>query len=230
MRHHLRGCEECRAYYRRHLVLARLDPSAIKREERLARGLGFGARSSRFFGPTLVAALAAAAVLAVVLRPRAGSIDDFTARGGHEGASYVLVYRVPKDALGANRPTLAGEVLDAKEELAFAYANGDHKKHLLVYAVDEHRHVYWFFPAWSKETEEPIAIPIAADGERHELPEAVRHPFDGQTLEIHGLFVDRQLSVRDVETGLAQKGFSRLAGVPGFEDAVESTISFKVKP
>jgi MFS family permease len=44
LRPHLPGCDPCRDYYERHLVLARLDPEALSAQERLARGLGLRAR------------------------------------------------------------------------------------------------------------------------------------------------------------------------------------------
>ena len=44
MRSHASGCPSCRTRYRRHLRLEKLDPRALGRDERLARGLGLSPR------------------------------------------------------------------------------------------------------------------------------------------------------------------------------------------
>jgi hypothetical protein len=45
-RPHLPTCADCRAYYRRHLVLAHHDPDALSSKERIAIGLGISGRRS----------------------------------------------------------------------------------------------------------------------------------------------------------------------------------------
>jgi hypothetical protein len=194
---HLPSCEGCREYYDRHLLLARLDPEALSGEARLARGLGIGLgrpRSVRWLAFAPLVAAAAAILLFVHGRTAA---PDFKARGNVVEAppSRVFVYDVPPDA----SPSLAVDSVGARDELAFAYENGANKSRLMVFGVDEHNHVYWFYPAYQRPDEDPVAIPIEADSRRHELPDAVRHHFDGSHLTIHALFLDAPVAVRQVE-------------------------------
>jgi hypothetical protein len=223
MRAHLPGCDSCRDFYHRHVLLARLVPHALPPEERLARGLGLRTdRRPAALGAGLVVAAAAAFVL--LLRAHAGS-DGFTSRGTGAFASpapHVFVYDVPEGM----RPTPAGDALRLGDELAFAYENASGKSRLLIFGVDEHGHVYWFHPAWTRETDDPVAIPVETDAERHELPEAIRQPFDGTRLEIRSVFVDEPVSVRRVEALLQQNPHGPLP-IPG---AIETSKTIAVMP
>jgi hypothetical protein len=245
MRGHLPECDACRTYYGRHLLLARLDPEALSAEQRIGRGLGvrrpviaergLGVRSMRVAQAAAAVLLAAAAVLLVV-RPGARQATDsgFTSRGGGQlgdVSSHIFVYRVPP----GGHPTLASDIvgrsmglspIGRSDELAFAYENAAHHSHLAIFGVDEHGHVYWFHPAWSHEGENPEAIDVAQDGERHELPEAVKQPFDGSRLEIHGLYVDRRMTVREVEKLVAAQPRGPLT-VPG---GIDEVTAFTVNP
>jgi hypothetical protein len=68
-----------------------------------------------------------------------------------------------------------------------------------VYGVDEHRHVYWYYPAWSNPSDDPHAIAVDPGVALRELPEAIRHEIDGHELTIHAVFLDHDTSVRQVE-------------------------------
>jgi len=205
LREHLPGCERCRGYYDRHLLLARLDPRAPDAETRLARGLGFGAappaRSRLAWAVPLAAA--AAVVLLVLLWPRATAPPGgFQARGGagdHGGATAILVYRVRPG--GPPELLHDGDAIGATDELAVAYRNAAGRKRLLVFGVDESGRVYWYHPAWVDRAESPVAVPIEPGGPR-ELPEAITHRLSGSRLTIHGVFTDRALTVRQVEAAL----------------------------
>jgi hypothetical protein len=224
MRAHIPACDSCRDLYRRHLLLARLDPKALRSDERIARGLGLRT------GPKVVAMrlglmTAAAAAAALLLRVHPGA-SGFSARGNVEAppppASRVLVYDVRRGL----PPAPAGDVLQNGDELAFAYENGAAKRRLAVFGVDEHGHVYWFHPAWTREADDPAAIPIESDDKRHELPEAVLQRFDGRHLEIRSVFVDEPVTVRQIEALLRQnpRGVLPLAG------AVETSLTLEVTP
>jgi hypothetical protein len=112
------------------------------------------------------------------------------------------------------------------DELAFAYENANAKRRLLVFGIDELGHVYWFHPAWTHESDDPVAIPIETDGGRHEIPEAIRHRFDGTHLEIRSVFVDDPVSVHQVEA-LLQKNPHGPLPIPG---AVETSLALTVVP
>jgi hypothetical protein len=223
MRAHVAACDACRDLYQRHLLLVRLDPEALPAEERIARGLGLRAgRDRAALGVGLAVAMAAAFVLLV--RTHAGS-GAFTSRGTGTLAApepHVFVY----DVRPGMPPTPAGDALRIGDELAFSYENTSAKARLLVFGIDEHGHVYWFHPAWTRDIDDPVAVPIKTDGERHELPEAIRQPFDGARLEIRSVFVDEPVSVRRVEALLRQKPHGPLP-IPG---AIEKSKILTVTP
>jgi hypothetical protein len=220
MREHMQACPSCRDLYRRHVLLARLDPNALPAEERIARGLGLRSR------PKVAAlgfmAAAAAAVLLLQIHP-AG--DGFSSRGSVGSVaprtSHVLAYVVRNGS-----PAPVGNTLHSGDELAFAYENGSAKLRLAVFGVDEHGHVYWFHPAWTREADDPVAVPIATDGQLHELPEAVLQQFDGRRLEIRSVFVDDPISVRRLEALIRQHPWGALP----LSGAVETSLTLAVTP
>jgi hypothetical protein len=122
--------------------------------------------------------------------------------------------RVPIRRLGASAEK-AGDVVHPGDELAFAYRNPAGMRRLLIFAVDEHGHVYWYHPEWSDAAENPTAVPISAEPGLHELPAAVLQKFDGERLMIHALFTDRELNVREVESAVAAAAVrDRAPGAP----------------
>ena len=221
LRAHLLDCDTCRAYYGRQHLLARLDPTAMSAEERLGRALGIRARTPAWPYVASVVALAACALL--WLRPPSAT-DGFASRGEEaaQPASRVLVYQ----ATERGTPVRAGSSLGRRDELAFAYENGAGKPRLMVFGTDEHAHVYWFYPEWIRPEDNPVAIPVATDGGRHELDEAITQHLDGNRLDIHALFVDGALSVQEVEALLRAHPSGPLP-IPG---AMQSTTSFIVGP
>lgn len=226
MREHLPACDACSALYRRYLLLNQLDPeAALSPEERIARGLGFRRRRwARLAIPLVAIAAAAAMALTVLGLPRRA--DEFTARGAinplADRSSRVFVYDVGPGAA----PAPVGDSLKSGHELAFAYVNGAAKRRLAIFGVDETRRVYWFFPAWTDESSDPVAIPVESDGLRHELPEAIRHHFMGAHLEIRSVFLDEPMSVRQIEALLQGEARAPLA-IPG---AVQDSLSLAVTP
>jgi len=224
MREHVPACDSCHDLYRRHVLLARLDPKALSPDERIARGLGLRTR------PRVVAmrvgSMAVAAAAAILLLRVHPTVDGFSSRGTlgalSPRATRVFVYDVRR----GSPPAPAGSALRNGDELAFAYENGAAKRRLAVFGVDEHAHVYWFHPAWTREADDPVAIPIELDGERHELPEAVLQRFDGERLEIRGVFVDEPISVRQIEA-LVRRNPQGALPLPG---AVETSLTLAVTP
>ena len=224
MRAHLSACDTCRTLYARHLLLARLDPQALLSTERIARGLGLRPRP-RITAMRVGLATATAVAAAFLLRLHSAG-GEFSPRGNVVGfeapSSRVFIY----DVSAGKQPTLAQDALQSGAELAFAYENGAAKHRLVVFGTDEHGHVYWFHPAWTTEADDPVAIPIEAGGQRRELPVAIRQPVDGTHLEIHSVFLDEPISVRQVEALLRQhpRGPLPIAG------AIETSVPFTVAP
>lgn len=198
---HLVGCASCRDRYARHQIFAELDPTAPKQQERIAHAIGLKSRTHRAI--PLVFAVAGATALGVVawqgVRPQVTE-PDFIARSPATARPPDLkIYRI------ANRgtPEPVGHEIRASDELAFAYANRAGFPFLMVFAIDEHGHVYWYHPAWFDETDDPKAVSIEPSTWLHELPEAVAHAFDGNELHIFGLFSRSPLSTKAVEAALA---------------------------
>jgi hypothetical protein len=247
MRAHLPLCDACHAYYEQHLLLSTLDPAGLPRELRLARGLGL--RPARAPGHVSLAwlGLSGAAFAALVIVYAGGSLsrrgggdgaptapaasDSVAARGGPASVAAartpeVQIYRFAPGAR-AGAAERAGDVVHAGDELAFAYRNPAGKGRLLVFAVDEHGHIYWYHPGWSDAAANPTAVRISAEPGLHELPAAVLHKFDGERIMIHALFTDRELSVRQVESAVTAaaardpaSGVSAPLALPGATDVV----------
>ncbi|HEY3595158.1 MAG TPA: hypothetical protein VGL13_14835 [Polyangiaceae bacterium] len=210
MRGHLPACEPCRQYYQRHLLLEELEPDGGDAQSRIAAGLGLP--TSRASSPFAYAFAAVAALALIALVPLLGWLFSgkgashdadpavFAARGAPSTAAapHLLVYRMTR-----NRPAeLVDSTVAASDELAFAYTNAESFERLLVFGVDEHQHVYWYYPAWSSEGENPVAVPILPGPEVHELGEAVSQHLDGHRLRITAVFTHDTVSVKEVEAKL----------------------------
>jgi hypothetical protein len=212
LRTHLADCAECTARYQRHLWLSELDPRAPSAQDRLASGLGLRVHKATQSGSWFFAASAVAIAAAALLFFR--SPPELTARGPGLAVSQVLAYRVQP-----GRPAAPlGPSITRSDELAFAYVNGAGYRHLLIYGVDEHGHVYWYHPAWTNAAETPHAIAIVPGTELRELPEAVAHDLDGKHLTLHAVFTNRDVTVRDAEHGVA------LALGDGIETRIELEV------
>lgn len=241
LRRHLVDCERCRRRYERRALLAKLDPAALSPEARIGRALGLvepkvsapqpaDAEPRRRVVAFLATGLAAAAAVALFIARPAGRDSEFTARGAltHDAAMrpHLEVFR----ARPGHAPVRTEDAMRASDELAFAYVGQPGKPHLAVFGVDEHGHVFWFHPAWTdpKANPESIPAPALAGSERHELREAVGHTLDGQRLELHGLFSERAMTVKEIEGALAGRtaplGALRLSG------ATDYVVSLSVTP
>ena len=208
---HLPGCERCRGRYRALALMESLEPDGGDRaRERMARAVfAPPPRRRAVWG---VAALAAAAVILLVALPR----DRFRPRGGagDEAAGprpALSIFRVPP----GGSPERVGAVIRAGDSLAFSYVNPPELKatHLLVFAVDEGAHVYWFWPAWTSAGSDPQAVAISPGSTPVELTEAVRHPMRPGRLTVHALFARRPYHVREIEAAVAGLWLSGLDGV-----------------
>src|SRR5262249_50726624 len=219
LREHLIDCEACRGRYERRLMLERLDPHPRGAQDRLGQALGLHSPDTRWLGFT--AAFAAAAAALILLVPRAPH-PEFMARGKK------LLPQVSIFKLRPGEPSRpAGEAIAAKDELAFAYLNPSDAKYLLVFGVDEHKHVYWYHPAWTDPNKKPVAVKITSEDEKvHELPAAIAHPLDGRTLDVVAVFASRPVSVTEIEDRVAQRGADRTLEIAG---AVEAHTRLRVE-
>jgi hypothetical protein len=213
LRTHLPSCQACRDRYERHLLIGGLDPTARAPALRIAAGLGLRFDQKGDVLPfwrrrlaALAVPLAAAAVLvfwvmkepASPLREAGQSSEDFVARSARPTASVppaFWIYRTP----GGGDLLLVDHAIAAGDELAFAYTNPAGKAFLMIFGVDEHRHVFWFHPGWPPGQPAPLSIPAVAGPGPHELPAAIGHALDGRRLTVHAVWSDAPLSVNAVE-------------------------------
>jgi hypothetical protein len=216
LRMHLLGCEACRAHYDRWLLMVRLDPRAHEPSARLGRGLGFrpAVDRARLLGLCAVPALAAGLLVYARAAPA-----GFAARSTAPAAQASGAIRVFRVSGAAASEVASGAAIPAQGELAFAYQNPNRRPRLLVFAVDEHRHVYWYHPEWTDPATDPTAVAIAAEPGLHELPAAIAHPLDGGALAVRALFVDGPVHVREVESMLAHTRPGAKLPIPGAEEA-----------
>jgi hypothetical protein len=224
LRGHLAECPTCRAYYERHLLVAAVDPTVPSPQERLAAGLGISpARRSARAWPLVGATAVAVALWVLFSLSRAKPSGEYAARGpAPDAPAAFYVYRVdPPERLAPH-----GAMLGATAELEFAYTNGAGFRHLLVFGVDEHRHVYWYYPEWTRPDTDPHGIDINAGRGLVELRQAIRHDLDGDRLTIHALFTNDDASVREVERRIADAASpdEALALAGSHEERVELTV------
>lgn len=226
LRAHLNDCDRCRERYKRRLLLAKLDPHALGASERIGRPLGLRTSRSSSRPSILIGVVAVAAAAAIALFVASKPTDEgFAARGSitETAPGGVQVFR----AQPGGAPTPVEGSIRRGDELAFSYENRTGRPHLLVFGVDEHGHVFWYHPAWTNPAQDPAAIPALTDGRRHELKEAISHSLDGDKLEIHTLFSDRALTVKEVERIVAGRPAPLALSVPG---ATDYRVSFTVAP
>ena len=65
------------------------------------------------------------------------------------------IYRVTGD--GTTKP--ADGWMAAGDELAFAYRNPTGFTRLMIFGVDDWGDIYWFHPAWTDASQDPVAVP-----------------------------------------------------------------------
>jgi hypothetical protein len=224
MRRHLIGCPDCTRYYNRLLIGARLDPKAPSAEERLARGMGRPMRRERrrvnwLPAMTAGATLAACALLLIVWWPH----DRFAERGGKLGdKNDVLLYRT---RAGVKAQRIGDRAhIHVDDELAFAYRNPESYARLVIFAVDEHKHIYWYYPAWNNAADDPVAVAIRPSPSPVELREVVAHELDGRLLRVHALFTNAPVTVKQIEQ-LVQSGRQH-----PWREARELTFDLQVDP
>jgi hypothetical protein len=235
MRAHLISCAACKERYARHVVWSRFLPAAPSARERIARGLGIELRRPWARLPLLAGlAVPVAVALALVLLPVKFVEDRAPTEfaGRYRARNAVVAPSQPAPSIWTyhfaadGSPQRVGANITRSDELAFAYANPAQKPFLMIFAVDEHRHIYWFHPAWPAGQPPPASIPARAGPGPHELPEAVRHDLDGGALTLFALFSDRAVAAAEIEalvrvapTADALKGIQ--SGVLVIERALE---------
>jgi len=201
MRTHLADCADCQSYYERHLVLAEIDPEALTTEQRIASGLGLSPRRASPLLPVYAGvSLAVCGLVLLLFAPWKGHDADagvFSARGAAltPAPAELVVYR----AQAGGAPERVERSIKRSDELMFAYRNDKGFRYLLVFAVDESKQIYWYYPGWSDPNTTPDAVSIDKASKLVELPDAVSHELTGRKLRMFAVFSDTSRSVRDIE-------------------------------
>ena len=225
LRLHLESCEACRARYERQQMLGAVDPRALSLEERIGRGLGLRRRRRALVWPVVALTAAVAAALLLIFWPGlTGHEDELGVRGGGGGRA-PMVRLVAYRLVEGKRASYLGESIAPRDELAFAYVNRAGKRYLMVFGVDNRQKVYWYHPAWEDEATSPRAVPIRPGADLRELPHAVSHDLAGDSLTLCGVFLDRPLTVKEVERLLRKHPPGRLP-LPG---ALQTTKRVRIR-
>jgi hypothetical protein len=212
MHGHLSSCAACQGYYDRHLLLSELDPASASAKERIAAAIGLGGRRRgwpQVWTMGLALGTAAAALALFVGRAPEPGENDFAARGS--AAARPASLEIYCTSCGKPAPRVAG-ALPAQASLAFAYHNPTGWKRLMVLAVDEGRHVYWYHP---DPAQSPVAIAIEPGAGAHELPWEIDQSFHGRTLRILGVFTDDALAASKVEAQVDARGCASVSALAG---------------
>jgi hypothetical protein len=201
LRLHLRGCERCRDRYRRHLVAESLLPDGDRlAEDRLWHGICSASATARPSPLWMVSALAFGAVAALlVLAPRLRTAPVERGSGAPVPGPLtpaIHLYRLQ----GRDRTIPVVDHIAARDALLVAYSNpGPDHDHLMVFAVDERYHVFWFYPAFLHPGEDPAAIAIDRGRAGVELGEQISHDYIPGKLRVYALFLEGSARVSRIE-------------------------------
>jgi hypothetical protein len=202
-------------------ALAKPEPSSRKR--------------GRLWVWTLSAAAALASVGALFLGvlPRAPADSEFRAKSGGIAAdgsrrwAGIQIHRVSD----TGKPERVSDRLTPRDGLVFSYTNLGPTPfdYLMIFAVDAHGKVYWFYPAYERHGTDPSAVTIEKSTSETRLPDVVNHDFARGPLSIYGLFARRPLRVSDVEAWLGEHG-ARIASAPPLAETSLHTVQVRVEP
>lgn len=104
------------------------------------------------------------------------------------------------------QPEQVRDSLHPNDGLLFSYTNLGPKpfSYMMIFGMDDHRRVYWYYPAFLDAKDNPTSIPIDRDVSRAGLREVIAHPYAEGSLTLFALFSDNILSVSDIESAAAQ--------------------------
>ncbi len=172
-------------------------------------------RRARSFIAASGVTLAALVAIGVVWwsAPREPSGDGLRVKGSSP-RSWAGVRITRLDSDGVAHPL--EQRLASTDRLAFAYTNGGPTpfSHLLIFAVASTGQVFWYFPAWLDGREDPKAIAIKPSTQPIDLEEQIGHELPVGPLEIDAVFLDRPLSVTQLEQLVLDGGLGRPLPVP----------------
>jgi len=91
-----------------------------------------------------------------------------------------------------------------QDKLAFAYQNRAEAEYdyLMILALDAKGQIFWYYPAYQDESENPQSISILRDEEPVSLPDEVQHDLHPGALRVFAIFSKIPLRVKQVEQQL----------------------------
>jgi hypothetical protein len=201
-----------------------------------------GRHRSRWWSPRVFGLAAAAAALAVLLptvlldrrHAAMGPENEYRAKSAlpaHDARSRWIALNAFRLS-GEAAPQPIHDVLHKEDGLLFSYTNlgPEPFSYLMIFGIDEDRHVYWYYPAFLDARDNPKGIDIVKGGSRVGLQEVIAHPYREGTLILFGLFSDRAVSVSDIELA-ARRGLRDAAGLESAFDGVRvKSLRVKVVP
>ncbi|MFT3710016.1 MAG: hypothetical protein QM817_20480 [Archangium sp.] len=154
-------------------------------------------RRTRALGWTLgVVTVAASLALFLTWRPPA----ETRIKGGSDAPNEwagIELYRLDAKAL----PERVDGSLSREDSVLVAYTNGGESPftHLMVFGVAQNGRVYWYYPAWLDEREDPVSISISPTTTPTELRERIAHDLTPGRLVVTAVFSRGPLRVSEVE-------------------------------
>lgn len=116
----------------------------------------------------------------------------------------VRVYRVAP----AGKPERLTGTLSTEDGLLFSYTNlgSSPFDYLVIFSVDAHKNVRWFYPAYEQPGTNPPSISIKHDLADVPLPDLINQDWAPGPIAIHALFSSRPLHVLEVEAWIEHAG------------------------
>jgi hypothetical protein len=155
----------------------------------------------RVFRPSMLvgAGALAGALLLVTVGARVKTIPAPVARGTiaeEVAAPNVHLFR----SVGEHQTELVTQTIHADDGILIAYSNpGTELSYLMVFAVDVHGGIHWYYPAYEQPGQNPAAPAIQTGVLGVELGEEIRHALPVGPLRLFALFLRRPLRVEEVE-------------------------------
>jgi hypothetical protein len=213
-------------------VMARLNNPAESRSTPLPPAKKTKIRSGWF--AALVPLAAALLFFTYQKLPTSEDADDrFLPRGANEESlntfTSLKVFRSMNQTLEP-----AEAEIHADDFLAFAYSNQrkeDELKFLTVFAVDQDRQLYWYYPAFEEEGQNPCSIPIEITSGYTGLKDSIQHKLKPGELFIYALFSKKEICVGEIESLFKSQEKSVAPGAElGWPEVAEQILKFKVVP
>jgi hypothetical protein len=175
-------------------IQARLDRPSLPRPRAVGR--------NRLLAGVLATAACVVLSVAWLSRP-----EEFRPKG-RAGAPSDWAVVHPSVVTAGQLPAPLGARLHVHDSLLFAYGNAGAApfSHLLVFAVDSSNRVFWYYPAWTNEADDPEALAISRTEHLIELREQISHELQPGRLVLFTVFARRPVRVSEVERALRDPG------------------------